>query len=307
MKKILSVLLATLMLLGTFAIGASAISLKEFPAADEGTAAILGRAKSSAAAFVPGKVEAADADEDEEEADEAEAKFRTDVSAWLEEAWANYEEKTRTSPAYFAIHFLSDNEKAYKDGKTLEGLIKAYSSATNDMPAADALDAFMNPAEDDYEAALAAIRAEYDAGTLQKKIADLHEAALKEELAINETLANEFFSKNAMAFAKTYSKYTALIFALYNADLTNEEFDEISDKLDRIWTREFDKALDQAMEDGNFKEANRLIKNLVTNYTKILSNYDVVKPVTFWTVLLDVLKAIWNFILKWIFFGWIWM
>jgi len=302
MKKILSVLLATLMLLGTFAISASAISLKEFPTVDEETAAIFGRAESSAPVFISSEAEIAE----EDEVDEAEAKFRADVNAWFEEVWANYEEKTHTSPAYFLIHFLSNNKKAYKDGKTLEGLLIAYNSATKNMPAADALDAFMNPAEGDYEAALDAIRAEYKAGTLYKKIVDLHEAALKEELAINETLANEFFSKDALAFAKTYTKYTALYFALYNADLTDEKLAEIEKELEGIWTNEFDKALDKAIEDGDFKEANRLMKNIVTNYTKVLSNYGVVKAVTFWTKVLDVFKTIWNFIVKWIFFGWAW-
>ena len=282
MKKILSVLLAALMLFGVFAIGASAMSIDDFlPAAaeDSGTSDLV-KFPASVAAQGGGE------------------QFEAEFAAISEELKVQYEARRAGSPACIAYRLLRDDEKAIVSGKTTKEFRDAYPAAINAEPITKAvadLDAFSNDK--------AAQKAEYEAGTLQQKLTSLYNTLTDAEIAVCEALASEFFTNDAMIFAKAFSNFAKFSVAYEHADLAKTEYDAFAKQVDDILTSEFFEKASKAQTDGDYKKAARLFDEAMRKLVKVMDEYGIDAGIKIES---SFFSKLWNFIVKWIFFGWLW-
>jgi len=139
-------------------------------------------------------------------------------------------------------------------------------------------------------------------------IATLEGAALDTELArlIRETVtasdaamavARNVFNADALAFANAFGRYYELIFRVDASHLTEDELDALSAQM-----RELDDPFDDELWDNeDWAALARAMDRYVGQLEGILRAAGLLPPLpTFWA-------RLWNFILRWIFFGWIWM
>ena len=278
MKKFLSVVLAVLVLIGVFAVGASAISLEGFTNVGEAVVA--------------------------QETDDDIAKK---IKAIMYEADGEFVMRFLASPAVFACseYFRYSNIKnALKSGKTEQALDEALKEIDADLYEASAeYQAFRAFTKDE-----AALRAAYEAGTLKDELTVFYNALYDQGISCYEPLANEFFLPEALAAAAEFSKFYSLAYVFMLAELTQEKYAEIDAKYGTIWNKWVKAEILPALNEGNFEEAIRLIKNAVKELEKLLADYGIItisnpepepEPSFF--------AKLWNFILKWLFFGWLWM
>jgi len=276
MKKVLSVLLATLLLLGVFAVGASAF---ERPTIEQ--------AKQSRFNPFPAANLSAQADDD---------KLPEEILTIMEEVVMDALIRLFTSEVMMA-DMLAEMPAAYKLGKTAEDLEKAIGAVDAKLNASQQkkdLDAFLADTE--------AIKAAYTKGTLKNDLAKLYNAVIDFQIAEMKKVLKEFFTADAMNFLAAYGAFFALILKIDQADLTTAQAAALEAKMNALDKKysNFDKDLNTYLKAGNFKQATKLLKNVTKDLKKIMADFGLVKDAS-------VGAKIWNFILKWIFFGWIWM
>jgi len=279
MKKTLSVILATLMLLGMFAVSTSAFSRPDFPLTE-----INETATAELLAF-PAPVSAQDEGGDT---------FSADLKAFQTEAIDLANQKLFASQAGVILTELQFIPTAYKDGKTLPDFAAAATALDiSNSPESKAIDAFLaNETER---------RADHANGSLKNKLISLYIIAVDQRIAVLENLAKEFFTADALAYAAANSAYYQLNVTLSNANLTQKEYNEISKIMNLIVSPFVVSRISTELQNGNFKEAAKLVNDIVSEMEKVFADYGIgaARP-SFW-------QKLWNFILKWIFFGWIWM
>ena len=279
MKKTLSVLLAALMFLSLFAIGASA---------SENPLDILQPTEAAEAAALdfidlpPSVFAQIDADD-----------FTSDYPGILAQVAQSSLKRFLSSPTIIAVLLLENNPKAYKSGKTAEGFGAALDALDFSATAeAKARDAFL---KND-----AALKAAYAAGTLKDDLIKLYNPVIDLQIAAYEKVAKDFFSVDALAYIDAFGNYANLGLALEKANLSAEKREEIKKKIADSLPKDFGQKLDKAIKDGNYKEAVKLLNDAKKIVEKILANHGVIKDdAPFFT-------KVWRFIVKWIFFGWLW-
>jgi len=273
MKKILSVFLAALMLVGVFAVSASAISLEESPTME---ASALDLAERSAPVFVQG-----------------DDPFAEDFESIQREVGTAAAEANFLTSTYIKMirDILEHRPNAYKNGMAQADFLRALAAINTAQPANDALNAFL-----DDEAAL---REAYAAGTLRETLLSLCNAVYAEQVSIVEQAAKECFKPDALTYAFTYAEFHSLMNVLNKANLNSTQLADIRRGIDMSVLND---KLNFALLAGNYKKAAGIINGLIEDYSKAMAKYGLVeyKAPSFFTKL-------WNFILKWIFFGWIWM
>jgi len=276
-KKLLAVVLAAMMMCGVLAVGASAV-----PIAAQGT-------------------------------------FEEDFAAFKQEAEDNATLRVWISPT-IVYEIFADREYAFKDGKTKKGLSEAEDklmAEAKDSAECKALQTFLDNED--------ALRAAHADGTLKDKLFALYKAFYDVYIDEVDALAIEYFRPDALAYATEYSKFNALAFVFDCADLAPEKRAEIKEKFNNYaaWSTR------NALDEGNLEEALRIVKAATKEFEKILAEYGIItlsnpdpdpdpdpdpnpnddkpdpKPEpdpepTF-------IAKVWNFILKWFLFGWLWM
>jgi len=276
MKKLLSVLLAALILFGVFAIGANAMSIEEFlPAAAENSA-ILAIAETPAPVFA------------EDAGDEFAKKF-PDI---FMEAKKPANEKFEASDAFNVLFLLADREKAYQPGKTAEQLDDAIDAAVADTAAVKELNAFL--------ADEAALKAAYADGTLKDKLIAMNIAVTDVRIAAIERLLPDYLLADALTYAKEATKLLNLAAKLEDAGLSEAQYITVMVQLMDVFSSKRTEQLTNALNDGNYKEAAKIARYATTKCERVFARYGIVEAPSFWAKL-------WNFILKWFLFGWIWM
>jgi len=281
MKKTLCVFLTALMFLGAFAVGASASastgSFEEF--AYVNASAPLGIAEFSAPVFAQ---------------DAADEQYAKDILAIMAAVMGNATQRAIAAPAFVLIDILGTNPKAYNSGKTKAALDIARGALDSEHY----FSAYYAFCADE-----AKVNAAYDNGTLKDKLLELTNAAIDQYIAAHDPLLAEYFTPKARTYANEFSKILNLALIFANADLTVELRAEITAKLDAV-TAGIEKSLEDALNAGDFDKATKIVKDAAKKIEKILADYGLIDGASnepsFFT-------KVWNFILKWIFFGWIWM
>ena len=283
-KKLLAVLLAAMMMCGVFAVGVSAVSFEDFMNLKK--SATLSAAEGSAPAIVQGE------DDD---------KFAEDFVDFLYAAELYAGAKLESSSAAMACVYFMHNENSFKNRKAQKDFNDALESALKDSAEHKARDTFMNDS--------AAIKAAYTDGSLRGKLIDLHLACAIREIAIYEKLVPEYFIPDAMVFGEEFRKITSLTLALAGSGVTKEQRAEINAKIDAIATDELNAKLLKAIDEGDAKEAARIVTYVRKEYEKVLAEYGIVEisPEPEPEPSPSFFAKLWNFILKWFFFGWLWM
>ena len=272
MKKILSVLLATLMLLGVFAVGASAFELPTLEQAKQSPYNPFAEAELTAQA------EAADP-------------LPPDITDIMEES--TKEALIRLMTEAIMASVLADIPAAYKDGKNpleLNARMLVVNATVASSQQMKDLNAFLGNPE--------AIKAAHANGTLKADLAKLYNAVIDLQASEMNKLINEFFTKDAIDYLNAYSELAKLLFTVELADLTTEQKAAIAAEMKAL--EEKYKNVDIDIKAGDFKAATKLIKSFTKDLRKILVKYGLVKDDS-------VVVKVWNFILRWIFFGWLWM
>ena len=284
MKKLVGVVLAALVVLGVFTVGVSAVSVLDFTA--------------SAPVIAQG---------DEDDIDE-----KINVITW--DVYNKLRDKVAYSLPMIALE-LSHVEKAYKSGQTYDALLDALTAMgvwLSDSVEYNTIYTFLDNN--------AALRAAYADGTLEDKLTELYNAAYDPYLAEFEKLVKDFFVTDALAFSEECLNFRKLEIAsgkaLRESNLTDKKLSEVKEKLNVIWERY---VYDAALEKGDFEEAIKIIKNRINEWKKILAEYGIVLPgdpaptpdpnpnPPTPTPEPSFIAKVWNFILKWFLFGWIWM
>jgi len=279
------------MMCGVFAVGASAFSFEEFKSVKSSA---FGFAELSAPVSAQGG---------------GEGSFADIVEAIRREAENSAGEKFLSSPAYVVSMTFWQCEALYKNGKTGRGFVIAFEAAYKATQEHKDLVAFL---DNDTE-----LRAMYDRGLLKDRLVVLYNAFADRMISIGEVLEKEYFTPTALAFIKEWRDLSLLGFKAEQANLTPVKRAEINAKINRIESDHLDN-LFQKMNDGDFAEATRLVKNAIKELEKVLVEYGIItinnpdpdpkpepKPDPEPTA--SFFAQIWNFILRWFFFGWIWM
>jgi len=231
--------------------------------------------------------------------------FRHELNVIHGEISAKCVRRLMYSPDHVAcqLNKLRGNENAIKSGKKLQEFQDAYYAATDNMAEWNIIEDFLRD-----EAKLRAALAD---GTLREKLDVLYNAYGDAMIAIEEALASEYFVDGVMAFAKAYTEHEWLLNAANDADLPEDTRAEVNEKVGSIsWVK-----VNAAWDEGNFDEATRLLKGLSDDLEQLLAEYGIItisnpepepdpgdappEPSFF--------AKLWNFILKWFLFGWIWM
>jgi len=279
MKKTLSVILAALMLLGMFAVSASALPRTDFPLTE------INEAAASVLFAFPSLVSA--------EGGVAAAALTDDLTAYRKEAADLADNALSLSLAYVILSELQYHTAAYQAGKTIVEFTNALAALDWKNSAETlAIDAFLDDT--------AAVEAAYANGTLRDVLISLYAAAATQRIVSVEILAKEFFHADALAYATANNNYYKALDALSSLTLTEKEYIEISKKMNRIVTPFATAKIVAALNNGDYKKAASLVNDIVKDVEKIVANHGTGGNLSFW-------QKLWNFILKWIFFGWIWM
>jgi len=271
MKKTLSVLLATLMLLGVFAVGASAFELPTVEKAKQSRFNPLPAANLSAQA--------------------AGAELSPEIEAILDQV--SLEAFLRFYVKIMMADTLSGIPAAYKAGKTetdLANILDAIDTAIEGSKQVKDLNAFLADTE--------AIKAAYANGTLKDELTRLYNAVFGLYFSELQKALREVFTADAMDFFEASSELADLTFIVMQADLTPEQRTSLEATIRALDMKYGD--MDVNLENGNFKEAAKLLKSYTKDLKKIMAEFGLIEAPS-------IFARIWDFILRYIFFGWLWM
>ena len=278
-KKLLAVVLAAMMMCGVLAVGASAVSVGDFVKVE--------RPAAFGAAGISAPVDAQGEDED--------------IAAILAEAETMFKEKCEYAVPYFAYANFFVKENAYKPGKTMQAFTAAHTAAVQaaTAPKQDAISAFLKDN--------AAVKAAYANGTLKDTLFAMYDDFADEFIAITERFVNEYFITDVLVFSEEYIRLIKLFIIFENANLTQEQADEID-----IPIANNESKIETALEEGNYKESIKLTKDLADEIERVLVKYGIItisnpNPNPNPNPEPSFIAKVWNFILKWFLFGWIWM
>ena len=297
-RRIFSIVLSLAIALGALAllpVTASAASLEEFTSIIEPAAADR--------LDLPVRVSA-----DQITAD---GDFDTDRYAFIREAELVLDRVT-CLPGYTAIMELSYVKKAYMPGKTQEALGTAFAVVFDEGSKYDDLVLFANNES--------AQKMPYAFGTLRSKLLSMATAAAEEIAALSEPLAKEYFTAEALAYANDYAKFREMVYVVetetVKKTLTQEQRTALGEKLYiAVSPVEFQQQQQDILNTGDFAKASKLALEAAKALEKLLLEFGLItapppapapNPKPNPTPKPSFFAKVWAFIVKWIFFGWLW-
>ena len=147
----------------------------------------------------------------------------------------------------------------------------------------------------------AAVEAAYRDGTLKAKLIELETKVFDVCYKAWDALAVEYFKPEALDVFASLSKLFALE-AEAQKKLTEEQLEKIDEKLDALAFPLDSDAFNALLQEGKWAEAKKVMDDYVSEAQKIYADYGIViksePKKTVW-------QKIWDFILKYILFGWL--